>query len=145
MEMYRYATMDDLELLVNIRLKDLKMYSSQPIENKTIDNIRNFYRNGMNSHTLKTLLCYQEDLLIGHATVYVYQVMPSNSNQTGIVGQITNVFVDQKYRHKGIGAALIEELTKDKNIGLYCLNSSKDAMEFYKKLGFQMKDNYMCK
>lgn len=143
MKMYRYATIDDLELLVCLRIKDLKMYSSLSIEKQTIDNIREFYKNGINDHTLKTILCYQDDLLIAYATLYTYKTMPSNTNPNGIVGQITNVFVESDYRHQGIASSLIQELMKDKKIGMYCLNSSWEAMKFYEKLGFQRKNNYM--
>lgn len=60
MEMYRYATINDLELLVCLRLRDLKMYSNKQVENQTIENIREFYKNGINGQTLKTILCYKE-------------------------------------------------------------------------------------
>ena len=28
--------------------------------------------------------------------------MPSNENPSGIMGQLTNIWVDEKYRHQGI-------------------------------------------
>ena len=35
---------DDLELLVKLRIKDLKMFSNQEITSSTIENIRVFYK-----------------------------------------------------------------------------------------------------
>lgn len=83
--------------------------------------------------------------MIGYATLYTYKTMPSNNNITGIVGQITNVFVESQYRHQGIASSMIKQLMNDQSIGMYCLNSSKDAIEFYKKIGFQKRNNYMCR
>ena len=41
---YKLLGVDDLELLVKIRIKDLKMFSNQKITNSTIENIRVFYK-----------------------------------------------------------------------------------------------------
>ena len=44
---YKVLGVDDLELLVKIRIKDLKMFSNQKITNSTIENIRVFYKEKM--------------------------------------------------------------------------------------------------
>ena len=41
---YKVLGVDDLELLVELRIKDLKMFSKQKITNSTIENIRVFYK-----------------------------------------------------------------------------------------------------
>lgn len=41
---YKVLGVDDLELLVKIRIKDLKMFSNQKITNSTIENIRVFIK-----------------------------------------------------------------------------------------------------
>lgn len=40
---YKVLGVDDLELLVELRIKDLKMFSNQKITHSTIENIRVFY------------------------------------------------------------------------------------------------------
>ena len=73
--------------------------------------------------------------------------MPSNENQLGIMGQLTNIWVEEKYRHMGIASGMIKELlnkVKGK-CSAVCLNSSDNAVDFYQKLGFEMKERYMIK
>lgn len=41
---YKVLDVDDLELLVKLRIKDLKMFSNQEITSSTIENIRVFYK-----------------------------------------------------------------------------------------------------
>ena len=56
---YKVLGVDDLELLVKIRIKDLKMFSNQKITNSTIENIRVFYKEKMLKDECHTLVGYQ--------------------------------------------------------------------------------------
>lgn len=80
-------------------------------------------------------------------TLYLYSLMPSNENPSGIMGQLTNIWVDEKYRHQGIASRIVSDLlTKGQGkCGMICLNSSKDAIALYQKLGFKTKERYMIK
>lgn len=88
---FRKATLDDLDLLVNLRIHDLKMYSQQTISDMTIQNIRLFYQEKLEKDECMTLLGYDQEYLIATSSLYQYRVMPSNENPSGKVGQITNV------------------------------------------------------
>ncbi len=44
-----------------------------------------------------TLEDYHLNQIISTATIYYYDILPSNENSKGKVGQITNVLVDKKY------------------------------------------------
>ena len=39
---FRYATISDLDFLVELRIRDLKMFSNQNINQETINNIKKF-------------------------------------------------------------------------------------------------------
>nr|WP_318001222.1 GNAT family N-acetyltransferase [uncultured Faecalibacillus sp.] len=58
---------------------------------------------------------------------------------------MTNVWVDENYRHLGIGRYMVEYLIENyqKDVGMICLNSSKVGMNMYFHLGFEKKDNYL--
>ncbi|MFQ9072701.1 MAG: hypothetical protein ACLR43_08175 [Faecalibacillus faecis] len=45
---------------------------------------------------------YHLNQIISTATIYYYDILPSNENSKGKVGQITNVWVDENYRHLGL-------------------------------------------
>ncbi len=144
---FRYATIKELELLVELRIRDLKMFSKQKISADTINNIRDFYFNGLNNHTCFTILGYAQDKLVASGTLYLYQVMPSNDNPSGIMGQLTNIFVEKQYRHQKIATKIVTELIKigEQICGMLCLNSSDEALGLYQKLGFQRKERYMVR
>lgn len=141
---YRKATLEDLELLVQIRLRDLKMVSNQTIDTETIEHITDFYQKKISQDTCETLLGYDIDKLVATASLYQYQVLPSCENKSGKVAQITNVWVDELYRHQGIATDMLNDfMNRYRNkVGMICLNSSNEAMNLYQKIGFIKKENY---
>ena len=63
------------------------------------------------------------------------------------VGHIEDIVVDKNYRGKGLGKFLVDHcIEHSKNNGCYkvILSSDKKNMEFYKKCGFENKNNEMC-
>ena len=64
---YKVLGVDDLELLVELRIKDLKMFSNQKITHSTIENIRVFYKEKMlkdECHTFKSNYFNSYNLLL---------------------------------------------------------------------------------
>jgi len=139
------ATLNDIELLVDMRIKDLKMFSDKIIEKETIINIRSFFKSKLTTNECITILAFLDQQIIATGSIYYYDVMPSNENPTGKVGQFTNIWVDENYRGKGIAKSIIQQLMEKSNylVGLYCLNSSKEATGMYEKLGFSYNEHYM--
>lgn len=142
---FRYATISDLDFLVELRIRDLKMFSNQNINQDTINNIKKFYQNGIKSQTCFTLLGFDNDNFVASETLYLYNIMPSNENPLGGVGQLTNIWVKEEYRHQGIATKVVKELIalKKDECGMVCLNSSHEAKSLYQKIGFKTKENYM--
>ncbi|SHJ06243.1 Acetyltransferase (GNAT) domain-containing protein [Clostridium cavendishii DSM 21758] len=142
---YKFATNEDLEFLVDMRIRDLKMFSNKKVDDKTIQNIREFYYSKIVKNECFTLLGISNNKVIATATIYYYDILLSNENSKGKVGQITNVWVSEEFRKQGIAAYMIKRLiniSRD-NVGMICLNSSKDALKLYNKIGFIKKDNYL--
>lgn len=142
---FRYATISDLDFLVELRIRDLKMFSNQNINQDTINNIKKFYQNGIKSQTCFTLLGFDNDNFVASGTLYLYNIMSSNENPLGRVGQLTNIWVKEEYRHQGIATKVVKELIalKKDECGMVCLNSSHEAKSLYQKIGFKTKENYM--
>ena len=142
---FRYATISDLDFLVELGIRDLKMFSNQNISQDTINNIKKFYQNGIKSQTCFTLLGFDNDNFVASGTLYLYNIMPSNENLLGRVGQLTNIWVKEEYRHQGIVTKVVKELIalKKDECGMVCLNSSHEAKSLYQKIGFKTKENYM--
>lgn len=142
---FRYATINDLNFLVKIRIRDLEMLSNQIINQDTIYNIKKFYQNGLKDKTCFTLLGFDGDKFIASGTLYMYNIMPSNENPLGVMGQLTNIWVKEEYRHQGIATKVVNELIalKKGQCNMFCLNSSQQAQSLYQNLGFKTKENYM--
>ena len=65
------------------------------------------------------------------------------TNDNG-VGKITNVVVDSEYSQRGIGFEMMKRhiiKAKECNMNYLHLNSRLDTVNFYKKVGFQCKDD----
>ena len=105
-----------------------------------------FYKEKMLKDECHTLVGYHLNQIISTATIYYYDILPSNENSKGKVGQITNVWVDENYRHLGIGRYMVEYLIENyqKDVGMIFLNSSKEGINMYLHLGFKKKNSY-CK
>lgn len=144
---YRWALSDELDLLVRIRVRDLQIFSKRSIEPETLQSIRGFYIRGMADGTVRTLLAHDGDHLVGTGTVYFYGAMPSNENPNGMVAQITSVWVEEEHRRRGIGKRIIESLADAvfQYAGMVCLNSSREGMHLYEKMGFARKENYFVR
>ncbi len=142
---YKLLNNDHLDLLVQLRIKDLNMYSNKKISQETIENIKNFYSRKIENGECHTLVGCHLNKIVATATIYYYHILPSNENTMGKVGQITNVWVEKSYRHQGIGRYMIHYLIShyQRDVGMICLNSSNEGVEMYKKMGFNKKDNYL--
>ena len=65
-------------------------------------------------------------------------------NKKGSYGIIENVFVEEKYRNKGIASLLVEEakhLAVEKQFYKLVLTCSNELMSFYKKLDFKWQED----
>lgn len=142
---FRYADINDLDFLVELRTRDLRLFSNQEILPQTINKIRDFYKTGIINGTCFTLLGFDNDNFVASGTLYLYNIMPSNENPLGRVGQLTNIWVKEEYRHQGIATKVVKELIalKKDECGMVCLNSSHEAKSLYQKIGFKTKENYM--
>lgn len=142
---YRYASPDDLDFLVQMRIRDLALFSDHGTGEVTVQNIRRFYDDGIRGEQCFTLLGFDGEYAAATATIYYYRILPSNENPQGIVGQITNVWVDEAYRKQGIAAYMVTRLMESARgrAGMLCLNSSGAAMGLYRFLGFRPKGNYL--
>lgn len=142
---YRFAGMEDLDFLVRMRIRDLRMFSECVEETELADGIRRFYEKKMKEHACRTLLGYVGRELAAMATLYFYDVLPSNENPSGRVGQITNVWVDEAFRCQGIATRMVEKLMGEarEEAGMICLNSSEQALGMYKRMGFSSKKGYL--
>lgn len=142
---YRFTGMEDLDYLVRMRIKDLQMFANCPVTQELKDSIRRFYTSRMQDGACFTLVGYDGGEIVATGTIYYYDVLPSNENPRGRVGQITNVWVDEGYRRQGIATEIVGMLLEKARheVGMVCLNSSDAALAMYKAMGFTENNRYL--
>ena len=118
---YRFADIDELDFLVRMRIRDLRMFSECAAGTKLEDAIRRFYEIKMKENACRTLLAYAGRELAATATLYFYDVLPSNENR----------MVER----------LMEEARGEAK--MVCLNSSEQALGMYERMGFSSKKGYL--
>lgn len=96
------------------------------------------------------IICaYSESQMIGYLSASVYEA--DEFREKMLIAELENIMVLPEHQSKGIGKRLYEEFiawAKRKNadrvkVGVFCKN--KNAISFYKKLGFEEYDMNMEK
>ncbi|WP_455683611.1 hypothetical protein [Thomasclavelia sp.] len=61
----------------------------------TISKIRDFYKTGIINNTCFTLLGFKDELLVASGTLDLYDILLSNENPSGVMGQLTNIVIEK--------------------------------------------------
>ena len=86
------------------------------------------------------LLVEQQGLIIGGAGLLRLNWGPRRGDANPLRGRIVNVFVDERFRRRGLARRLVSELLEAgrlEGLGLVGLGTSDMARTLYAELGFQ--------
>ena len=140
---YRRSTLDDIETLIDYRVRFLNELYSHP-ENKETETLRKsmrkYFSEAIPSNTFIAWLAECDGKTLGTSGMVVWQ-MPGRYRglETGRLGYILNMYTVPEARRKGICTRLLKELMKEaKALGLKYLHlhASEDGINIYKKAGF---------
>jgi ribosomal protein S18 acetylase RimI-like enzyme len=142
----RKATLDDIETLVDFRIRFLKDIQEIPtgknLENFK-DNLRNFFINRMRSDEFIAWFAISDEQVIATSGLSFLQRPPHFTNLTGYFAYIMNMYTKPEWRRKGIGSALLEKLfeeIKKKEIESVVLHATPMGAPLYEKYGFKIND-----
>jgi ribosomal protein S18 acetylase RimI-like enzyme len=131
----RYVTVSDFDPIFEL-LKQLWTY-----KNLDKKEMREMFEINLNSSHITYICSIEEDLITGFCSLTV----KNNLWLQAFLGNIDELVVDEKYRKKGIGKALMDEITKiarQKGCVQLELDSSfhrEEAHKFYRNLGFESR------
>jgi len=145
---YRRATINDIDSLVEYRIRFLKERAARkghvPKEAETRilkENLREYFSKAIPSHDFIALLAEKNGKIIGTGALVVWQSPPKYGGlQSGRAGYILNLYTVPEARGMGVCTHLLNELIKDaKTLGLKYLHlrATKDGINIYKKAGFK--------
>ncbi|MCM3163199.1 GNAT family N-acetyltransferase [Metabacillus litoralis] len=142
---YRRANLNDIELMVELRKKQLVDEGIEP--NINIDKeLSVFFRDKLSEGRLIQWLVEDDEEVIACGAVIFYDFPPSYTNKTGKKGYIANMYTKENYRGQGIAKNLLSKLVEDvklSGISKIWLGASEMGRPVYKKFGFKETDEYL--
>ncbi|MGO5012533.1 GNAT family N-acetyltransferase [Niallia sp. Sow4_A1] len=144
---YRKATVDDINLLVEMR--KIQLVDEGIKADKDIDNeLKTFFQKKLAEGTLIQWVVEVEEQneIIATGAIVNYDFPPSYTNKSGKKAYVTNMYTKNDYRGKGIATSLLTKLVdeaKNLNITKMWLGASKLGRPVYKKFGFKETDEWM--
>lgn len=146
---YRIATIDDLDLLVETRIKVLraanKLSSNENME-EIISTSRQYYQDSFCNNSHVAYLVFDDNKVIGSGGVSFFQILPTYLNPTGKKSYIMNMYTKPEYRRKGIAFQMLDLLVNaalSRKINFIYLEATDIGKPLYTKYGFKDLDNEM--
>lgn len=139
---YQKATIDDLELLVDLRLTVLRAANrlDDSVDLAQVrENTRAYYKTALQDESHLAYLVYDETSLVGTGGISFYRVMPTYHNPTGENAYIMNMYTSPAYRNRGIATHLLQQLVSDARalgISRITLDATPMGRPLYERFGF---------
>ncbi|MCR4745786.1 MAG: GNAT family N-acetyltransferase [Lachnospiraceae bacterium] len=139
---YKFATVDDIELLTKTRIEVLRAAnklddSADMSEVEKSSEI--YYRKSLADGSHTAILVMDGNIFIGAGGISYYEVMPTYHNPSGKKAYVMNMYTRPEYRRKGIARKTLDLLIKyAKSRGIECISLEATAMgkPLYENYGF---------
>jgi len=137
---YRRANVDDIEILIDFRVRFLNELYNHPEDDETEilrKALREYFSEAIPSDDFIASLAEYNGKIIGTSGMVVWQ-MPARYGglESGKLGYILNLYTIPQARKKGICTRLLNELIKEaKSLGLTYLHlhASEEGINIYRK------------
>jgi GNAT superfamily N-acetyltransferase len=146
---FRFAEIDDLNLLVSLRLEFLGALPSSDNYLQLRTNIEEYFKHKVLSGECTAILAEYESSIIGTGIMFYYDSVPSINNIEGKNAYVTSMYVIEHYRRKNIGSTILIKLIEKARLDNYntiMLNASDIGRKLYEKHGFvDIENGMICK
>lgn len=142
---YRVATMDDIEILAELRKKQLIDEGCTPNVNMD-DELIHFFQAKMKDQSLVEWVAEDNNEIVATGAIIFFEFPPSFSNKSGMRGYIANMYTAPEYRGRGIAVSMLDKLVeeaKKRNVAGLWLIASKMGRPVYLKYGFEEAEDWM--
>lgn len=147
--LYKKATLNDLEILVQTRIEVLRAANKLPTDTDMTEVEKQsfaYYKKALADQSHIAYLVYDDDKIIGTGGVSFFEVMPTYHNPTGKKAYIMNMYTKPEYRRQGIAYQTLDMLVRDsKALGISAISLEATDMgrPLYEKYGFVKMENEM--
>jgi len=147
--MIRVATIDDIDKLVELRIKLLNE------ANKNIGNydwnkysqvLEAFYYDNLSSGRVLGFLAEENKTIVAMSMICFYTITPLLYNLGGKMALITDMYTIPEYRNKGLGMSLLNNIMEfAQKLGYLKVisNATDSGKKLYEKYGFRSVDGEM--
>ena len=135
----RFATKDDIECLMSIRLEMLKVVNNLPADHEFTEEMISESHDYFLTGDHLTVLAMDGDAAIGCATMSFVRIMPTFEHPTGKRAHLMNVYTRHEYRRQGIARKMVElliETTWEKGATEISLDATALGRPLYESMGF---------
>jgi len=137
---YIKTTKSDVELLMQVRLEMLREVNNLSDEYVYDELLVNESRKYFESGNQTTVLAFDNDKVVGCASLSYIYIMPTFDHPTGARAHLMNVYTKTEYRRKGISKRMVEILideAKEKGVTEISLDATEMGRPLYEALGFE--------
>ena len=146
---YKKATIEDLDLLVDMRIKVLQA-ANMLSEETDMSEVRRcsyrYYKEALCNGSHTAYLVFDGNNVIGTGGASFFQVMPTYHNPSGRKAYIMNMYTDPVYRRRGVAYKTLDLLVRDiRKCGVSAISLEPTEMgkPLYEKYGFVKMQNEM--
>ncbi|MFX0002689.1 MAG: GNAT family N-acetyltransferase [Promethearchaeota archaeon] len=139
----RKATLNDIDMLIQFRVKFLKEIQDLPPINEMElfrKSLTDFFLDKMKLHEFVAWLAEFDNKVVATSGLSFLRKPPHFINITGKFAYIMNMYTDPEWRRKGIGSALLEKLfeeIKNRGVQSVSLHATPSGRHLYEKYGFK--------
>ena len=139
----RKATLDDIELLIRLRIDYLtedKGKLSQVEEAAVKRQLRDYFNKHIPDNTFIGVFAEAEGEVLSTAYLAISEKPANTAFITGITGTLLNVLTYPEHRRKGIATKVINKIVdeaKDAGVSRIDLSATYDGKYVYEKIGFK--------
>ena len=137
---YRYATTDDMNLMIRSRMDTLRdvngLEADYQFSEEFLETSREYFREGDQS----TVLAIDNDRAVGCATMCYIDLMPTFDHPSGRRAHLMNVWTNRNYRRQGIAEKLVTMLIEEaraRGVSEISLDATEAGRPLYRKMGFK--------
>lgn len=147
----RKATLEDLELLVKLRIdffQELELLESEKNCQCLSQRTRDYFSRKMETNELHTWLVLDKNNIAAVGSLLINEMPPTlGCYGGGIEGYLFNVYTLPEYRKRGIATFLtkyiLQEAKNQKCARVWLMYSDERAQRIYDKLDFKLRNDVM--
>ena len=141
----RYATIDDLETVCEMRRRQLIDEGLSP-DIAIDDEMRSYFTEAFNEDDFVEYFMEDNGEVVATGAIVFFSFPPSFSDLKGIKGYISNMYTDPRYRHQGIATTILRALKAEaekRGVKKIFISASKMGRGVYERFGFADAGEWM--